>query len=77
MNKHNAIAHVERVKFDVTNPEHIRAFKMLTHSADNKVKQHPTLRFILEAPYYNVHSMMTAKIVAEYLKGLDAKAQVA
>jgi len=61
------------VDFDVTNPEHLEAFRMLSlGSIDEKgnihTSQHPTLRFHLEGPFVDIPSMMNYRIGQAYLK---------
>ena len=46
-----------RVTFDPSNHNHMRAYLMLTQG-----RQHPTLRFVVEHPFTDVYSMMHAKI---------------
>lgn len=67
----------QTVDFDVTNPEHLRAFKMLC-IGENKsdavvIRQHPTLRFNLEHPFTNVRSMMIHKVGVHYVNSMLQK----
>lgn len=58
-----ATAHLQRVNFDVNDREHVMAFQGLIENG----RQHPTLRFNLEAPFLDVRSMMTAKVTRAFL----------
>lgn len=53
------------VPFDATNPEHIQAYLMMTDKTS--ARQHPTLRFILEDPFFDMITMMHAKIAHAYV----------
>ena len=60
----------QRVNFDPTNPEHLKAFKMLVlgeSGPTSTIRQHPSLRFNLDNPYDNVRTMMTHKVAEAYL----------
>lgn len=46
------------VKFDPSNPEHLKAF----HNLCFEHRQHPTLRFELEESYESVPSMMLHQV---------------
>lgn len=48
----------KRVKFNVNDPEHIKAFQMLCLGENNTIRQHPELRFILEENFTDVRSML-------------------
>lgn len=61
--RHNTMRN-QQVTFDAANPEHIEAFRFLIE----KSRQHPTLRFKLEFPHLDIRSMMTAKVVEQFLK---------
>lgn len=55
------------VKFDVLDPEHLKAFEMLclgepTPVGGIRIKQHPTLRFELEDNFPDVRTMMFHKV---------------
>ncbi len=61
----------ESVNFDVTNPEHLKAYKMLCigeiKNGVSLIRQHPTLRFNLEHPFTNVRTMMQHKVGEHYV----------
>ena len=50
------------VKFDINEPEHLAAAKSLLLDG----KQHPSLRFTLEQPFFDVRTMLTSKIVHQF-----------
>lgn len=67
------------VDFDVTNAKHLEAYAALSlGNVDERgnihVKQHPTLRFHLEAPFVDVPSMMNHKVGHAYLALVAVKA---
>lgn len=64
-----ATAHLQYVAFDAKNPEHIAAFKSLTKNG----RQHPTLRFKLEAPFLDVRSLMIDKVLNAYMDQIEAQ----
>lgn len=60
-----------RVNFDPTNPEHLKAFKMLVLGEEGptgNIRQHPTLRFNIDNPFDNVRTMMTHKVAEAFLR---------
>lgn len=58
-----AALNLQRTTFDIHNDEHIEAFRSLYFDG----RQHPTLRFHIEAPYLDVRSMMTDKVLRHCL----------
>ena len=61
----------QHVDFDPTNPEHLKAFKMLVLGEDgptSNIRQHPTLRFNIDNPFDNVRTMMTHKVAEAFLR---------
>jgi hypothetical protein len=57
-----AIQHTPKAVFDPTKKDHMVAFTCMVSLG----RQHPTLRFKLEAPHTDVRSMMIAR-VAEHV----------
>lgn len=66
-------AHKNMVDFDPTNPEHLKAYRSLCIGEDEptgvRIKQHPTLRFNIQAPFETVPAMLQYKIGQAYLDG--------
>jgi len=64
----------ETVNFDPSNPEHRKAFKMLVLGEVSEqtgaitLRQHPTLRFTLPAPYTNVRQMLIHRACEEFIQ---------
>ena len=54
------------VKFDVNDPEHIKAFQMVCIGENGVIRQHPELRFILEEDFSDVRSMMFHRVGNAY-----------
>lgn len=61
----------ERVIFNPHNPEHRRAFYLVSIEQ----KQHPTLRFQLEEPFSSVLLMMQAKLALWACRDFAAKVE--
>ena len=57
-----AVNSLQTVAFDTDNADHLAAFELLING-----RQHPTLRFIVEAPYTNARQMMYDKIARAFL----------
>ncbi len=61
------------VSFDPKNPEHLEAYRMLCIGTTKEGKleltfrQHPTLRFYLEAPFETVPAMLHYRVGQAYL----------
>jgi hypothetical protein len=59
------------VDFDVNNPEHLEAFRLLCLGNDDGLgihtKQHPSIRFNLEENFQDVRTMMFHKVGQAYL----------
>ena len=63
------------VTFDTTNPDHLTAFRMLClgdPDHNGVIRQHPTLRFSLEAPFVDVRVMMFHKVATAHLELVGA-----
>ena len=58
------------VVFDASDPEHLRAFKMVCIGDGplTPIRQHPTLRFHLEQPFTDVRAMMFHHVGEAYLQ---------
>lgn len=61
-----ASAQRKYVKFDVNNPEHIKAFQMLCIGKNGVIRQHAELRFLLEDEFSDVRSMMFHRVGNAY-----------
>lgn len=59
-----AMSNIQHVRFDINNVEHVQAFARLIKDG----RQHPTLRFTLEAPFLDVRSMLTSKVTHAWLE---------
>lgn len=62
-----------RVEFDPTDAEHLKAFELLCIGSGEPreqfvVRQHPNLRFVLEEGFEDVRTMMLHKVGKHYLQ---------
>ena len=58
---------LETVVFDPSDPTHMSAYRMLIKEG----KQHHTIRFKLEHPFFNIRSMLMSKVSDAYLNSFS------
>lgn len=61
-----AMKKINYVEFDPTNREHVKAFAQFEYCG----QQHPTLRFVLKAPFLDVRTMIRSMIAEQYVRNI-------